>query len=76
MTKQQALDKLIGVGDRPHSEINQIVMVAHEHGATPDEIADRLGITSDALLMTYPDAISEAGRLGHFRHPHGGPAIS
>ena len=77
VTKQQVLDQLVGLdGTRPNEATALKVRVAVEHDSTLDEIAERLGISTEALDRNYPGAIAEAGRIGHFRHPNGGPAVS
>lgn len=68
MDKQQALDRLTGPGDRPNSEVAHAIMVALEHCATLNEVAERMDITPEELELIYPGAISEAGQIGSFRH--------
>lgn len=69
MDKWQTLDRLTRPGDRPNSETAHAIMVALEHGATLDEVSERVGITPEELELSYPGAISEAGQVGNFRHP-------
>lgn len=77
MTKQQALDQLVGLdGTRPNEAMALKIMDAVEHGSTLNEIAGCLGISIETLERSYPGAIAEAGRIGHFRHPKGVPAVS
>jgi hypothetical protein len=68
MTKQEALDMLTGwKEDHRDAETEDKVRTAIEHGATENEVADRMGILPDTLRQKYGSAISEAGRLGHVR---------
>lgn len=77
VTKQQALDQLVGLnGTCPNEATALKVMAADEHGSTLDEIAGCLGISIETLERSYPGAIAEAGRVGHFRYPHHKPAVS
>ena len=76
MTKQEALDGLIGWEDRPDAETEDKIRTAIEHGATENEVADRMGLLPDTLRQKFGRAISESGLLGHVRWPHDDPAIT
>ncbi len=77
VTKRQALDQLVELdGSHPNEATALQIMTAVQHGATLNEVADRLGISTETLESDYPGAIDEAGRIGHFRHPDGDPAVS
>jgi hypothetical protein len=77
VTKQQTLDQLVGLdGARPNEATALKIMAAVEHGSTLDEIAGCLGISTETLERSYPGAIAEAGRVGHFRDYKGEPAVS
>jgi hypothetical protein len=77
VTKQQALDQLARLsGARPTEAKALKVGVAVEYGATLDEVAECLGISTATLERNYPGAIAEAGRVGHFRDREDKPAVS
>lgn len=63
MTKQEALDRLSPASAPPTQAMEVDVMIALEHGATVDEVAQRMRLTVRELELTYPDALDEAGRL-------------
>ena len=69
MTKQDALARLRGGRSRPGHEVALEIMAALEHGATVPEVAAALDTTPERIEIAFPGAISEAGRLGHIRHP-------
>jgi hypothetical protein len=77
MTKQQALDQLVGLdGTRPNEATALKVMAALISNATLDEVAGCLSISTETLVRSYPGAIAEAGRPSSVRHPNSGPAVS
>jgi hypothetical protein len=68
VTKQQALDQLVGLDGTTPTEATALkIRVAVEHSAALDEVAECLGISVETLERSYPGAIAEAGRVGHFR---------